>query len=275
MSKVLAISSMVACEAVGLTANRFALERLGHEVWALPTVQLSNHRGREHVACKASDCENLTNMFGAIEANDWLHHVDAGFTGYLPASSYVEFAKTALERIRRHNPDAIVLVDPILGEEGTGLYIDEYAASAIRDLLIPLADIATPNSFELSWLTKREILDREGAVEAMKALGPDCVLMTSLPDAEQQSLSSLLLTDGDVFELSVPLRAHAPHGVGDFLAAVFLAKRLEGIAPAQALGFAGRATQIVIDAIETADRLELVSSQDAWAAAEPLVVVKV
>ena len=45
-----------------------------------------------------------------------------------------------------------MLVDPVLGDAGR-LYVAQETAEAIRDRLIPLADIATPNLFELGWLT--------------------------------------------------------------------------------------------------------------------------
>ena len=45
MASVLALSSHVALGSVGLAAIVPALQSLGHEVWAVPTVVLSNRPG--------------------------------------------------------------------------------------------------------------------------------------------------------------------------------------------------------------------------------------
>ncbi len=52
---------------------------------------------------------------------------------------------------------------PIIGDEPAGIYVDEAAASAVRDQLVPLADIVTPNAFELGWLSGRAISDGASA----------------------------------------------------------------------------------------------------------------
>ncbi|RCW22707.1 pyridoxal kinase [Ciceribacter lividus] len=55
------------------------------------------------------------------------------------------------------NPDLIYLCGPIMGDAGPGLYVPETIVDVMRERLLPMADIATPNPFELTWLTGREI----------------------------------------------------------------------------------------------------------------------
>ncbi len=56
---------------------------------------------------------------------------------------------------RRRAAGPAVLCDPVIGDHG-GLYVPEAVATAIRDRLMPLATLATPNRFELAWLTGTE-----------------------------------------------------------------------------------------------------------------------
>ena len=63
-----------------------------------------------------------------------------------------------LRASRRPTPNALVCVDPILGDAGK-LYVAEETAEAIRDQLLPLASIATPNLFELQWLSGASVTD--------------------------------------------------------------------------------------------------------------------
>ena len=154
MARILAISSQVARGAVGLSIIVPALQALGHEVIGLPTVVLSNHPGHAHVAGTRIEAAVLHKMLDALAANGWLQGVDGVLSGYLPTIAHVAFAGEAVARVRAGNMGlkANYLCDPVLGDDPHGLYIDEAAAKAIRDRLIPIADIATPNRFEQSFL---------------------------------------------------------------------------------------------------------------------------
>ncbi len=47
---------------------------------------------------------------------------------------------------RRADPPRIV-VDPVLGDDPKGLYVPEAVAAELREQLVPLADVVTPNAF--------------------------------------------------------------------------------------------------------------------------------
>lgn len=273
MARILAISSSVLSEAVGLGATRFALERLGHEVWALPTITLSNHPGRAHPARQTHSPDDLFAHLDAMEANGLLAQVDAVLTGYLPTPAHVGFAAEVIERVKTHNAQLITLCDPILGDEGKGLYINEDAACAVRDRLLPLADIVTPNAFELAWLTGRALRGLEDAKSAMASLQPKLVLTTSFPRS-QETISNLLKSGESYFDVSVDRLENVPHGTGDFFAALFLGALLNERTSPKALGFAAEATRIAIESLADRDRFEIVSSQEAWVRAEPLIAAE-
>src|SRR6185295_8396773 len=146
MARVLAISSHVARGCVGLAATVPALQRLGHEVWALPTVLLASRPGLGRFVKHDLPSPDLDAMLSALEADGCWTALDAVIVGYFPSHGSVAVAARAIARIKAVNADALVLVDPILGDAGK-LYVATETAAAIRDQLLPLAGIATPNLF--------------------------------------------------------------------------------------------------------------------------------
>ena len=176
MARILILSSWVAHGHVGLSAAAPALQALGHSVTQLPTTLLSNHPGWPHAAGRAMPPDTLREMIDALGANGWLTQQDALLTGYLPSVAHVALAAELMKRLRESAPNALrVVVDPVMGDEPTGLYIPEAVACAIRDALCPLADILTPNLFELGWLAKRPVsslAETRAAAETLSTLWP-------------------------------------------------------------------------------------------------------
>lgn len=269
MAAILCISSQTARGYVGGSAARIALERLGHQAWLLPTVILSNHPGHPVFAGEQVPPGRLRAMLDALAANGWIDEVDAVLTGYLPTPEHVHFAETAIETVRAVNPEAMALCDPIMGDDPGGLYIDAAAARAIRDVLLPLASVATPNRFELEWLTGRETSSFGQAVKAAASLAVPRVLATSLPGETPDTIRNLLTHGGgNAWFSEVSRRDGAPHGTGDLLAALHLGHRLGGAEPGQALARATAGVEAALDATGLHDELRL--AEDAgWAKAEP------
>src|SRR5205085_6549725 len=86
-------------------------------------------------------------------------------------------------RVRAANPAALFCCDPVIGDVDTGSYVTEGIAEFFRDRALALSDIVTPNRFELKYLTGRTIASLGEAGEAavaLRALGPEIVLVTSL-----------------------------------------------------------------------------------------------
>src|SRR5271166_4139013 len=132
-------------------------------------------------------------LLDAIFRNGWLGDVDAILTGYLPTPDHALLCKNWIGRIKAYNPRALYLCDPIAGDEPGGLYVSEVAAEAVRSELVPLADILTPNRFELGWLAGRAITDMSSAVAAARKFAPSAVLVTSAPADAEGHLSNILV----------------------------------------------------------------------------------
>jgi pyridoxine kinase len=266
MARVLTISSQVVRGHVGNSAAVFALQRLGHEVWPMPSVVLSNHPGHWHVAGTRIAPSTLEAMLTALDGNGWLREIDAILTGYLPTAAHAGFAARAIAQVKdAGSKPPLVLVDPVLGDDPGGLYIEEEAAKAVKALLVPLADILTPNRFELAWLTGEEVTDGHTAAKAAERLGASQVLATSIPGQTGQSLLNVLWQPSGAATGEAPLLPSVPHGTGDLLAALHLAHLLHGNAPDEAMRRAVAGVAAAIDASAGADELRLVASQGLWA----------
>ena len=228
MARVLAISSQVVYGPVGLNCIVPALQAQGHEVLALPTVLLSNHPGHGKPEGRATQVNELMAMIGALEKLGALKNIDAVITGYFSSVEQIEVVASLIARLNVKT----VLVDPVIGDDGK-LYVSEAVASAIRDQLLPLASIITPNAFELSWLTKHDVRNRQEAVTAARTMASIEVIATSVPEGFDK-LCTLRITRDDVEDFTSNKIKLVPNGTGDFLAGLYLAHLL-GDRPGQAL----------------------------------------
>lgn len=268
MGRVLAISSQVVRGHVGLSATVPALQRLGHETWALPTVVLSNHPGHPHVGGTRIEADVLESTLDALDANGWLSEVDAVLSGYLPTSDHVRVTARLVRRLRLRR-NILYLCDPVLGDDPKGVYLDTHAATAIRHELVPLADIATPNRFELGWITGRPTGTVADVKSAARALGPAQVMVTS---AARQSghLLNLHVTGDAVSACAVSEIAVAPHGTGDLFAGLVLGHVLAGRPHLDAMARAARGVALALAASAGQDELAIVPLLDEIAAAPAL-----
>jgi pyridoxine kinase len=236
MANVLAISSHVARGHVGLAATVPALQWLGHEVWALPTVLLASRPGLGRLVRHETPAAGLAAMLEALENDGCWSALDAVLTGYFPSPASVTAAAAALRRIRQARPAIPVLVDPILGDDGR-LYIAQETAEAIRRELLPLATVATPNRFELQWLTGAAIGGLADLEEAARRLGTETVVVTSAAETHD-TVSTLLAGKAGTLQRASPRRAGIPNGAGDLLAGLLLGHVLRERDPAAAFAAA-------------------------------------
>ncbi len=222
--RILSISSQVAYGPVGNSAAVPAMQSMGHEVLSVPTVILSNHPGHGKPAALRMPAADLAAMLGALEGLGVLETCAAVLTGYFAANDQIHGVARMIRRMRATNPKLYVLVDPVIGDDDR-LYVPQPVAESIREELLPLADCASPNRFELEWLTGWRVSSIAEARAAAARLPVKEVLATSIP-ANAGKLATLAIADGECFEEVTALKKSVPHGTGDFLAGLYLAHRL-------------------------------------------------
>ncbi len=268
---ILSIQSHVTYGHVGNSAAVFALQRLGFEVWPLHTLQFSNHAGYPGFTGQVFSARHLREVVDGLAARGVLGVCDAVLSGYLGAAESGLAVLDAVARVKAANPAAIYACDPVMGDGEGGLYVDPALPGFFRDRALALADIVTPNVFELEVLSGATVATLDGAVAAARGLterGPSVVLVTGLRhDATRAGeIEVLAVTGADAWRLCTPLLPcdPRPNGAGDLLAALFLGHYLRARDAGHALEAAAAATFAVLDAtrIAGARELRLIAAQD-------------
>jgi pyridoxine kinase len=273
---ILSIQSHVTYGHVGNSAAVFPLQRLGFEVWPLHSLQFSNHAGYEDFTGQVFSAQHLREVVDGLAARGVLETCDAVLSGYLGAAEAGLAVLDAVARVKAANPEALYACDPVMGDGDSGLYVDATLPEFFRDSALALADIVTPNVFELEVLSGATVATLDQAVAAARGLtergpvarGPGVVLVTGLRHDTTRAgeIELLAVTAQDAWRLVTPLIScdPQPNGAGDLLAALFLGHYLRARDPGQALEAAAAATFAVLDATRAAGtrELQLIAAQD-------------
>ena len=99
-------------------------------------------------------------------------------------------------------------------------------AEAVRRHLLPLADVASPNLFELGWLTGESPATLDAVADAARRLGPARVIVTSAAESAE-AVTTLLVGQDITLARTLPRRAAVPNGAGDVFAGLFLGRLLQ------------------------------------------------
>ncbi len=148
--------------------------------------------------------------------------------GYLPKPAHVSVVADALREYK-----GIVLLDPVIGDYQKGLYVGQETARAIRDQLLPLAQVVTPNRFEAEVLIGERGLSDHAYLNALFDMGPEAVAITSFErDPEKHRITSLFSNGYSYHRIHGPyFPVHQAHGAGDVFAASIGTFMLLGASP--------------------------------------------
>ena len=225
---VISIQSQVVFGHVGNSAALFPLCAAGLEVAAIPTVVFSNTPDYPTLRGRALPEDFFADLLlGAIERG-LPERADFIMTGYIGSASIAHQAAEFIARAREVNPALVYLCDPVIGDAGPGRYVPEAVVAVIRDELLPLADLCTPNPFELSLLSGQQIARLEDLSTARAALNlregarviaTGCVLEDSPPGC----LESVITGPEGISRHPAPQLPLALAGTGDLFSALIVA----------------------------------------------------
>lgn len=223
---ILSIQSAVAYGHVGNSAAVLPLQRMGFDVWPINTVQLGHHPGYGSFPGYQVETDRLSMILGGVLDQAPLQQCAGLLTGYLGQAAVADIVVRAAGTVRTMQPDLVHLLDPVIGDDGPGVFVQHDIPLAIRDRLLPLADIITPNRFELAYLADREVATLDDAKAASTLLlqrGPNLVVATGLALAgDPDEVSLLALADDQSWLVRTPRLAKAFSGTGDAFSALFL-----------------------------------------------------
>ncbi|WP_439872508.1 pyridoxal kinase PdxY [Rhizobium leguminosarum] len=270
---VIVISSHVVRGSVGNRAAVFALETLGFPVWAVPTIVMPWHPGHGR-STRLTFAE--TDFDAAIDdliRAPWIGEVKAVLSGYFGNAAQARSVARLIGALRQNNPELLYVCDPVMGDLG-GLYVPEATAEAIRDHLIPLASLATPNRYELAWLSGAALEDNSTIMEAALALGPSRMLVTSAVPMMAGGTGNLYLSGRHALLAEHRVVENPPNGLGDLLAAVFLSRLLSGLEDEKALQLATASVFEVLARAVKRGSNELMLASDASSLSTPMAMVQ-
>ena len=269
VTTILSIQSSVAYGHVGNSAVTFPLMRMGVYVWPVITVHFSNHTGYESWRGPLLSAADLRDVVQGIDERGLLGEVDAVLSGYQGGTDIGAMILDAVALVKLRNPGAIYCCDPVLGDADVGSYVLPGIAEFMREQVVPAAQIITPNQFELTALTDRQVstmADVLDAADVARALGPEVVLITSVVrrDTPPARIEMVAVDSDGAWLVSTPRLPRTFTGSGDVTAATFLAALLrlrdvpEALAHAAAVSYGllaitadlGRSELALIDAQE-------------------------
>jgi pyridoxine kinase len=199
--RVLSVQSHTVHGYVGNKAATLPLQLLGLEVDPLNTVHFSTHAGYKHLRGDATTAAQYDTLIEGLRINGVLQY-DYLLSGYVRSQALLQSLAATLTELRQAGPVSYFL-DPVLGDEDCGFYVPEELVSVYKELMLPLATVITPNTFEAEHLSGVKIASEQDAVQAcqaLHALGPRIVVITSMnvpPAAGSVSSidSSVIATD--------------------------------------------------------------------------------
>lgn len=226
--RVLSIQSHVVSGYVGNKSATFPLQVLGFEVDSINSVQFSNHTGYGYWKGQVLDENELDALMDGLHRNglDCYTHL---LTGYVGSASFLKHIAQVVKQLREVNPNLIYVCDPVMGDNGK-MYVPEELREIYRDTIIPLANIITPNQFEVELLTGKPIKslnDAWNAIEYFHERGCHTVVVSSSELGDEQNLLSLASSrfgnKKTKLTLNIPKLPGTFTGTGDLFTALLLA----------------------------------------------------
>jgi pyridoxine kinase len=256
MPLVLVISSYVASSRVGGGIAPYVLAPMKVDAVHIPTCLFGRHPGWGPPGGTAVEADVMAKMLEGAQANGLYSLVDAVVTGHFSRPDQVAVAADAIDRIlaaprkkeHRTAPEKpIIIVDPVMGDEGPGLYIKEPVAAALVGDLVPRADIVAPNLWEFAHLAGVDLSalrTAEDVVRQASARGGRW-LISSVPSPVGVGVLHVG-EDATVLAETSRLLGKVPNGTGDMLTLRFAGGLVSGFGAEGALADATGATHTVI-----------------------------
>ncbi|MFZ7235317.1 pyridoxal kinase PdxY [Avibacterium gallinarum] len=264
MKHLLSIQSHVVYGYAGNKSATFPMQLLGIDVWALNTVQFSNHTQYGQWTGMVMPPEQIGEIVQGIDNIGQLHQCDAVISGYIGAAEQVEEIINAVQKVKSRNPNAVYLCDPVMGHPDKGCIVADGVKENLINLAMAKADIITPNLVELRELSGLPVENFAQAIEAVKVIlskGPKKVLVKHLSKVGQDpsKFEMLLANQEGIWHISRPLHQFKkePVGVGDLTAGLFMANLLNGKSDVEAFEHTANAVNDVMTVTQQQDNYEL------------------
>lgn len=230
---VVSVQSQVVYGQVGNTIAVPTLQAMGLRVAAVPTVVLSNTPHHPTLHGGPIPLDWFEGYLADLHARDALRRLRAVVVGYLGGPDQARALARWLEALLHERPGVQVFIDPVIGDEDVGVYVDPGMVDAYREHLLPLADGLVPNGFELGLLTGRPMAGIDDVIAAARVLlqgRTQCVVATSAaPSSWREDAMRVAVVTRDAAEVIEHARLDTtPKGTGDLFSATMAGHQLRG-----------------------------------------------
>ena len=249
---ILSIQSAVMHGTVGNDAAMPVYQHLKQPAERLDTVRLAAHPGFDTRAVSVTPPDELNGLLTDYRHLAIFQNLAAVQTGYFGQPSQIDPVARFITESQAAHSQLVYLLDPVLGDGGR-LYVDKAISEMMRDRLLPLADIITPNQFELGLLAETAITGETDAIAAARSLlggRLQTVFVTGVPTTAGQIADIMVRAETEML-IPADKQASGVSGSGDVLSAFFLGAVVSGLPLTQAAEMASNRTAQILRRAET------------------------